>query len=157
MWAGTAVNDLSSVVAASTIFGHGATTYAVVVKLTRTLMIIPIALGLSAWRARTSRPGPAAGGHGDRKGIRHAVPVFIGWFLVAVALNTIGLVPAGWHHALSFTAGVMITMALGAIGLSTRPRDIRGAGFRPLALGAILWVLVASSSLALQALTGSHG
>ena len=62
LWAGTAVNDLSSVVAASTIFGHGAATYAVVVKLTRTLMIIPIAIALSAWRARAGRPRTTANG-----------------------------------------------------------------------------------------------
>ena len=65
--------------------------------------------------------------------------------------------PNGWHEALSEVAAVMITMALAAIGLSTRPRDIRSAGFRPLALGAILWVVVAGSSLALEALTGTHG
>ena len=68
LWAGTAVNDLSSVVASSAIFGHGAAIYAVVVKLTRTLMIIPIALGLSGWRThqlrRTSRRGPARSDNG---------------------------------------------------------------------------------------------
>ena len=156
LWAGTAVNDLSSVVAASTIFGHGATSYAVVVKLTRTLMIIPIALVLSAWRTHVGRRCAATDEPGAPAGLRHVVPVFIGWFLVAVALNTIGLVPTGWHQALSTAAEVMITAALGAIGLSTRPRDIRRAGFRPLALGAILWVLVATTSLALQMLTGAH-
>jgi len=156
LWAGTAVNDLSSVVAASTIFGHGATTYAVVVKLTRTLMIIPIAIGLSAWRTRAVHRSATIGEPGVTKGLRRVVPVFIGWFLLAVALNTVGLVPAGSHQALSATAEGMITMALGAIGLSTRPRDIRHAGFRPLALGAILWILVATTSLGLQALTGTH-
>ena len=156
LWSGTAVNDLSSVVAASTIFGHGAMSYAVVVKLTRTLMIIPIALGLATWRARAGRPTATADGLQAPRGMRHVMPVFIGWFLVAVALNTIGLVPPGWHPALSATAEGMITVALGAIGLSTRPRDIRHAGVRPLALGAILWVLVAASSLLLQVLTGTH-
>ena len=156
LWAGTAVNDLSSVVAASTIFGHGASTYAVVVKLTRTLMIIPIAIGLSGWRRRAVRRSSSTGEPGRTPGFRHVVPLFVGWFLVAVALNTAGLVPTGWHHALSVTAEGMITMALGAIGLSTRPRDIRSAGLRPLALGAILWLLVAGTSLALQALTGAH-
>ncbi len=155
LWSGTAVNDLSSVVAASTIFGHGATSYAVVVKLTRTLMIIPIALGLAAWRQRSSVQ-TAAGAPVSKAGLRRVVPVFIGWFLVAVTVNTIGLVPAGWHQGLSTAAAVMITMALGAIGLSTRPRDIRHAGFRPLALGAMLWILVAGTSLALQAMTGTH-
>ena len=156
LWAGTAINDLSSVVAASTIFGHGAATYAVVVKLTRTLMIIPIALGLSALRTHTMRRSATTGESGATTGLRHVVPVFIGWFLVAVAVNTIGLVPNRWHPALSATAEGMITMALGAIGLSTQPRDIRHAGFRPLALGAILWILVTGTSLAVQALTGTH-
>jgi uncharacterized integral membrane protein (TIGR00698 family) len=156
LWAGTAVNDLSSVVAASTIFGHGAATYAVVVKLTRTLTIIPIAFGLAAWRTHAVRRNTNTGKPAATTGLRHVVPVFIGWFLVAVTLNTIGLVPTSWHQALSAIAEVMITMALGAVGLSTRPRDIRHAGFRPLALGAILWVLVAATSLALQALTGTH-
>jgi uncharacterized integral membrane protein (TIGR00698 family) len=153
LWAGTAVNDLSSVVAASAIFGHGAGSYAVVVKLTRTLMIIPIALGLAAWRAPAKERRLANGDSGVAGGLRRVVPVFVGWFLVAVAWNTIGLVPAGWHHALSAMAEGMITMALAAIGLSTRPQEIRHAGFRPLALGAILWVLVAATSLALQAAT----
>ncbi len=156
LWGGTAVNDLSSVVAASTIFGHGAATYAVVVKLTRTLMIIPIAIGLSAWRGRAVHRSTPAGQPRVATRLQHVLPLFIGWFLVAVALNTLGLVPTGWHQALSATAEAMITMALGAIGLSTRPRDIRRAGFRPLALGAILWVLVAGTSLALQGLTGTH-
>ncbi len=157
LWAGTAVNDLSSVVAASTIFGNGATSYAVVVKLTRTLMIIPITLGLAAWRARGGRLHTGTDEPRATTGLRGVVPTFIAWFLVAVALNTIGLVPTGWHPVLSATAAGMITMALGAIGLSTRPRDIRSAGFRPLALGALLWVLVAASSLTLQAVTGSQG
>ena len=67
LWAGTAVNDMSSVVVASSSFGHGATSYAVVVKLTRTLMIIPICMGLALWRARQGLTGggerPRLGGH----------------------------------------------------------------------------------------------
>lgn len=53
--AGTAINDLSSVEAAALIFGHGSTSYAVV-KLTRTLMIVPISIAFSLWRARLDRP-----------------------------------------------------------------------------------------------------
>ena len=154
LWAGTAVNDMSSVVAAASIFGHGATSSAVVVKLTRTLMIVPIAVGLAFWRARRSSAGETARssalGH-----VRRVFPSFIAWFLAAVLLNSAGLVPSSMHGILSASAQVMITAALGAIGLSTRAKDIRKAGFRPLALGAILWVLVASTSLGLQAATGS--
>jgi uncharacterized integral membrane protein (TIGR00698 family) len=156
VWSGTAVNDMSSVVAASSIFGHGATSTAVVVKLTRTLMIIPISIALALWRARRSDKQTAAEGQSSVLGhVRHIFPVFIGWFLVAVTINTLGVIPRSWHTGLSNIAQVLITIALAAIGLSTQMRDIRKAGLRPLALGAILWVSVGLTSLGLQLATGS--
>ena len=92
LWAGTAINDLSSVVAASSVFGHGATSYAVVVKLTRTLMIIPISVGLAFWRSRQRRLNAVAstGTYGRAK-LTEILPLFIGWFLLAVMLDTFGL------------------------------------------------------------------
>ena len=160
LWAGTAVNDMSSVVAAASIFGHGATSSAVVVKLTRTLMIIPITLTIALWRARVRRasahlttasaPTRSLLGH-----VRHTFPIFIAWFALATTLNTVGLIPHGAHAELTNLAQFMITMALGAIGLSTKVRDIARAGLKPLALGAVLWILVGSVSLGLQALTGT--
>jgi uncharacterized integral membrane protein (TIGR00698 family) len=153
LWAGTAVNDMSSVVAAASIFGHNATSSAVVVKLTRTLMIIPITLVLAFWRARTTPTGERRTllGH-----VRRTFPMFIAWFLLATTLNTLGLVPRFLHADLGDAAQFMITMALGAIGLSTRVRDIARAGLRPLLLGALLWILVGSVSLGLQNLSGLH-
>ncbi len=154
LWAGTAINDLSSVVAASTTYGHTAAAYGVIVKLTRTLAIIPIALFLAGrrGRCRTGAPGAASAKRGD---FRHILPLFIVVFVLAVALNTIGLVPAGLHHPLSDVSLWMITAALGAIGLSTDIGHIRRAGLRPLALGAILWLTVGLVSLGLQAMTGT--
>jgi uncharacterized integral membrane protein (TIGR00698 family) len=154
LWAGTAINDLSSVVAASTVYGHAAASYGVIVKLTRTLAIIPICLGLAAirgWRRKDDTARPAAPG----LGIGRIVPVFIVAFIAAAAANTIGLVPAAWHHGLADLSTWMITAALAAIGLSTDVHHIRRAGFRPLALGAVLWVTVGLASLGLQALTGT--
>lgn len=155
LWAGTAINDLSSVVAASSIFGHGATSTAVVVKLTRTLMIIPISVALGIARARSAET--VHGGHGRTfsfRLLRGAFPIFIGWFLVAVGANTLGMIPASWHSAISTIAQVLITIALSAIGLSTRARDMVQSGLRPLALGAILWLLVGTSSIGLAHLFG---
>ena len=167
LWSGTAINDTSSVVAASTVYGHAAASYGVVVKLTRTLAIVPICLGLAAWRNR--RPAGASGR--GRTGatnegrphaatvarfrLRRIVPVFILGFVAAVVLNTVGLVPLHWHHGLSDLASVMITAALAAIGLSTSSAHIRRAGARPILLGAILWATVGLVSLALQAATGT--
>jgi uncharacterized integral membrane protein (TIGR00698 family) len=154
LWAGTAINDLSSVVAAATIYGHAAASYGVIVKLTRTLAIIPICLGLAAIRGRRGKDA-AAKPAARRVTIRRIVPVFIVAFIAAVAANTIGLVPAAWHHGLSDLSTWMITAALAAIGLSTDVRHVRRAGLRPLALGAVLWVTVGLTSLGLQALTGT--
>jgi uncharacterized membrane protein YadS len=75
--------------------------------------------------------------------------------VAAVVLNTVGLVPDGWHGHLTDLAGWMITAALAAIGLSTRFRDIRRAGSRPIILGAILWASIGVASLILQVATGT--
>ncbi len=153
LWAGTAINDLSSVVAASTIYGHAAASYGVIVKLTRTLAITPIALGLAAWRS--SRRPAGTGRPTRRLQIRKVFPMFIVVFVGAVAANTAGFVPSHWHAPLADVATWMITAALAAIGLSTDLGHIRRAGLRPIALGAILWATVGLASLGLQALTGT--
>jgi uncharacterized integral membrane protein (TIGR00698 family) len=154
LWAGTAINDLSSVLAASTIYGHAAATYGVIVKLTRTLAIIPISLGLAGFRAwRRGQHGEAVSG--GQVELRRVLPLFVGVFMVAVVANTLGLVPAGWHHPLSDLATWMITAALAAIGLSTDLSHIRRTGPRPLGLGMVLWLTVGLTSLGLQALTGT--
>lgn len=174
LWAGTAINDMSSVVAASTVYGHAATSYAVVVKLTRTLAILPIALGLAALRRRTATnaaPGlatpPATGAAGvtgaagrtgtepARFSLRRVFPLFVLGFVAAVAANSIGMVPHAWHPGLGELATLMITAALASIGLSTDVTRLRRTGPRPLALGAILWATVGLTSLALQVATGT--
>jgi uncharacterized integral membrane protein (TIGR00698 family) len=144
LWAGTAVNDTSSVVAAAYAFGHTAAgTQAVVVKLTRTTLIIPIALGLSLLQARKG---------GVRTG--RLVPLFLIGFVLASALNTAGLIGNRAHRPLADAALALITVALAGVGLSSDLGRMRRTGIRPLALGALLWVSVASVSLGLQAATG---
>ena len=152
LWAGTAINDTSSVVAAAYAYGGDAGSYAVVVKLTRSLMIIPIVMVLALWTARRDTDG------GFR--IRtlpwtKIVPPSLVGFVAAAALVTVGVIPTSWHGGLTFAGTFLITTALAGIGLSMRPSDMRQAGARPLLLGACLWVLVAAGSLGLQALTGT--
>jgi uncharacterized membrane protein YadS len=171
LWSGTAINDTSSVVAAAYSFGGGAGPYSIVVKLTRSLMLIPIVIALAVFRARRARPaavagGPASAGEGavDTAGSapsghtmpwRKIVPPFLIGFVLASALDTVGVIPNGWHPGLSTLGTFLITTALAAVGLSLRLADMRRAGPRPLLLGAVLWATVAASSLGLQALTGT--
>lgn len=143
LWAGTAVNDTSSVVAAAYAFGHAAGSQAVVVKLTRTTLIVPVALGLSALRSREAMRRP-----------RRLLPRFLVLFVLASVLMTAGLIPAAAHRPLSDAALALITVALAGVGLASDLGRMRETGIRPLLLGAILWASVASVSLLLQALTG---
>lgn len=152
LFAGTAVNDTSSVVAAATTYGAAAGNYAVVVKLTRTLMIIPICLGLAALvRRRDAADGSLVRveEHAFVRALK-LIPWFLIGFLVVAAANTLGLVPSSSHAALQHTSLFLITVALSAIGLSTDAPALRRAGHRPLLLGLLLWVAVATTSLLLQ-------
>ena len=156
LFAGTAVNDTSSVVAAASTYGPEAANHAVVVKLTRTLMIIPICLGLSALVARR-QGGDSCVENTVRWGMGgvvgralRLVPRFLIGFLLVAAANSLGLVPAGAHPPLQGASVFLITVALAAIGMSTDIAGLRRAGARPLLLGGTLWVIVTATSLLLQ-------
>lgn len=149
LFAGTAVNDMSSVVAASTTYGSIAANYAIVVKLTRTLLIIPISLGLAAVeRRKLSSADSKPNVH-----VARLVPWYLIGFLLVATANSVGLIPQGIHHVLVQFSVFLISVALAAIGLSTDVAGLRRTGPRPLLLGGILWVLVSATSLLLQYLT----
>ena len=165
LWAGTAINDTSSVVAAGYAYGQEAGDEALVVKLTRSLMLVPIVLGLVILKSRREARAAAALAATSASSAsvrvqkrlpwRRMVPLFLIGFIAAAGLRSAGLVPDGWQENLSLLGTFLITSALVAIGLSLRPAELRAAGFRPVLLGAILWVSVALSSLGLQWATGT--
>ncbi len=143
LWAGTAINDTSSVVAAAFAYGRDAGNDAVIVKLTRTTLIIPIVLYYGWRRIEHARGNP------EPIDWRAIIPWFIVWFLVAAALNSFGLIPAVAQGPLQELALFSITVALAGVGRGTDIQRIRAAGVRPLVLGAILWAAIAVSSLAI--------
>lgn len=151
--AGTAVNDTSSVVAAASVFSTAALGFAVVVKLVRTLMIIPISIGLSVLEAKRS----AGAGRLTVRRVVSFVPWFLAGFIVVALLNSIGAFPQSVHDTLVAASVFLIATALAAIGLSTDIGAMRDAGWRPLLLGAVLWVLVTATSLAVMIATGWVG
>ena len=142
LWAGTAINDTSSVVAAAFAYGHVAGSDSVIVKLTRTTLIVPIVL-FYAWRRISEKRGESS------INWRAIIPWFILWFLLAAALNSFGLIPAIAKAPLQELALFAITVALAAVGLGTDIAKIRSAGLRPLFLGAVLWVAISLTSLAI--------
>ncbi|HEY5349839.1 MAG TPA: putative sulfate exporter family transporter [Candidatus Lustribacter sp.] len=149
VWAGTAINDTSSVVAAGYAFGSQAGQHATIVKLTRATFILPIVAIVAVVHARAQHAG------GVRVAWRKVVPWFILWFVVAACINTTGIVPSGWHPGITQTSTFLISTALAAIGVQTEVARLARSGARPLALGFVLWVAVAVVSLLLQRATGS--
>ncbi|UJJ57495.1 MULTISPECIES: putative sulfate exporter family transporter [Rhodanobacter] len=149
LWAGTAINDTSSVVAAGYSYSHAAGDYATIVKLTRATLIIPVCLVLAfAVAAREKKHGAAD------FSLRRIFPWFILWFLVASAVRTAGLIPVAIQPALHMLAEFLIIVALTAIGLSANLRRMVSSGARPILLGLGVWAAVSVSSLAVQLVIG---
>ena len=148
VWAGTAINDTSSVVAAGFSYGHAAGTTGVIVKLTRTLLIVPLVLYYAGRRASALRA------EGKRVPWLAILPWFVLWFVLAAALNSLGMIPAVIQAPLHQLALFAIVVALAGVGLGTDAARIRAAGLRPLALGAILWAAIAVTSLLAARLLG---
>lgn len=150
LWAGTAINDTSSVVAAGYAYGRAAGDHAVIVKLARASLIVPICLLLAAglaWHARRRHDRSAAA-----LPARAFVPWFILWFVAASALRSLGVLPTPWLPALHAASTAAMLLALAAIGLSANLARMRATGLRPILLGLGVWVAVATGSLALLAL-----
>jgi uncharacterized integral membrane protein (TIGR00698 family) len=148
LWAGTAINDTSSVVAAGYVYGRDAGDHATIVKLARATLILPIVAGIALLRARRRKA------EGVKVPWKRIVPWFILYFLAAAVVNSTGIIPASWHTGITTAAVFLISIALAAIGLQTELVRLLRAGARPLAMGFILWVAVAVSSLAIQRVTG---
>ncbi len=148
VFAGTAVNDTSSVVAAAAVYGPVATDTAVVVKLARTLMIIPVAVGLALL---ASQAGSSRAAGSTRPPLGKLVPWFLVGFILLAALHP--LLPDGATDAGATLAVFLITVALSAIGLSVDLAGIARTGIRPLVLGACLWLVVSGTSLLIQGAT----
>lgn len=144
VWAGTAINDTSSVIATAYAWSQETGDLATIVKLSRAMLIIPATLLIGGWfRLRSPQ---TLGGH--KKAVLNAVPWFIVFFAVASFVNQ--YLPAS---AITFTHTVsttLITAALVAVGLSTDLHQVRVAGWRPLALGLLVWSCVATTSLVTQ-------
>lgn len=154
LWAGTAINDTSSVVAAGYSYSKAAGDYATIVKLTRATLIIPVCLILALVVAARERRKHAAAGSVGQFSLARIFPWFILWFLVASAVRTAGLIPTAIQPALHMLAEFLIIVALTAIGLSANLRKMAASGPRPILLGLGVWIAVAVSSLLVQRAIG---
>ena len=155
IFAGTAVNDTSSVTAAAAAWDgiHGSNTLdgATVVKLTRTLAIIPITLVLAFWRTRKEQ------GNGKGVDLKKIFPWFILFFVLASLITTVATgmgVPTAFFKPLKELSKFFIVMAMAAIGLNTDIVKLVKTGGKPILMGFCCWVGIAVVSLAMQHVLG---
>lgn len=132
LWSGTAINDTSSVVAASFSFSQGAGEFATMVKMTRTLAIIPVVIIFSLINNK---------GMNSQK-MKSIFPWFIVGFAGFAIINTLGWIPEALGSVLSTLRTYLMVTALAAIGLKTDISSIRTLGFKPFLHSMIVSVVL---------------
>ena len=163
IFAGTAVNDTSSVTAAASTWdsmwnlGSQTLDKAVTVKLTRTLAIIPITLGLALLQTKQKNDNSENSTEQNKFSLKKVFPFFILWFILASVITTVttnfGVNPAIFSP-LKNLSKFFIIMAMSAIGLNTDIVKLVKTGAKPLLVGASCWIGITTVCLLLQRLMG---
>ena len=160
LFAGTAVNDTSSVTAAASAWdgmhpGANTLDQATIVKLTRTLAIIPITLVLAIWR--TAKVKRAGGAQENGFSLKKVFPFFIIFFVLASVITTVATsagVTASAFQPFKELSKFFIIMAMGAIGLNTDLVKLVRTGGKPIFMGLCCWLAITAVSLGMQHVLG---
>ena len=147
IWAGTSVNDTASVVASGYAFSEAAGDFATMVKLTRTIAIIPTVLVFAYIGTRIKQKEMKEANNGQKVNLMKIIPWFIGGFLLLAVLNSVGCIPAAVSGVIKSTSKFLMVTALAAIGLNTSITDFRKAGLAPMFYGITIDTLVTLTAL----------
>jgi uncharacterized integral membrane protein (TIGR00698 family) len=152
VFAGSTIHEVAQVVAAGRAVSDSAANTAVITKMVRVMMLAPFLLMLSAYleRSRQSKAAGAAGAAGATVATGAArrptltIPWFALWFVAVAALHSAVHLPAAGVRAAVNVDTVILAMAMAALGLTTHVSAIGKAGFKPIALGALLftWLII---------------
>lgn len=156
VFAGTAVNDTSSVIAAGYAYSDQAGDFATIVKMSRSMTIIPVSIGfaiISGLRKKRTADSNDAADHHLSFSWRKIVPTFIILFLIGSLMNTLGVFNESVITALNHVGKFCIVVALSAVGLSADFRKMARSGFRPFVFGFLVWIVVIAVSMAMIAVT----
>jgi uncharacterized integral membrane protein (TIGR00698 family) len=138
-WVGASVHDVAQVVATSSTAGAVALATAIVVKLTRVMLLAPLVAGIAVRR----RGADAAAAERAGAARPPLVPPFVVAFVGMVALASLGAVPDGALQRIDDLRTVLLGLALFALGTRVDVGRLRQIGLRPLALGLASWLLIA--------------
>lgn len=150
--AGAAVNDTASVVATSSSWSEEALKIGAVVKLVRTLFIVPVTLGVIAYKIRNTSSNNKTKNKENNKGVKQIislVPGFVVLFILAVLLATFVNISPKISYYIKTISSYMMTLALVVIGLGVHINDIKKAGLKPVILAGISWISVLGLTIVL--------
>ena len=147
IWAGTSVNDTASVVASGYAFSEAAGDFATMVKLTRTIAIIPTVLVFAWIGTRIKQKEMKEASNGQKVDLMKITPWFIGGFLLLAVFNSTGCIPAVVSTFMKTSSKFLMVTALAAIGLNTSITDFKKAGFAPMFYGITIDTLVTLTAL----------
>ncbi|MEK5237142.1 YeiH family protein [Paenibacillus sp. FSL L8-0470] len=146
IFAGATLHEVAHVIAAAAPIGEKAADLAVIVKLTRVAMLVPVALAIGVWEAYRQRKterefrGQMAAvqpAHSKIQWRKLPVPWFIGGFLLMSGVNTLGIIPEQWAADLIILAYMLLAMAMAGLGLGVDIKTFALMGQKPLLAGLI--------------------
>ncbi len=144
-WIGAAVHDVGQVIATASVMSPEALDSAVIVKLTRVVLLIPLILFLSASNKDKS---------GEKKSLRTATPTFVlGFVLCALIVNALSL-PESAMTAGKELSKVLLSLGLFGMGLGVKWASIKALGAKPLIVGLVAWVVCGGFALGVIAAVG---
>ena len=158
-WVGAGVHDVGQVVATAQIAGSAALAVAVVVKLTRVLMLAPLVAGVAVYeRRRAVVAVTAAGAAADAADTAGspaaltrrppALPLFVAGFLAMVLVRTVVPLPVAVLETADLVQTVLLAMALFGLGTAVRLTELARTGGKALGVGLASWLLIAVLALA---------
>lgn len=135
IFTGATVHEVAHVVGASNAMGKAVSDPAIIVKMIRVMMLVPVLLVISYAMARA-----AVAGGGTKSGGKVSMPWFAILFLVVIGFNSFNLLPADVVGFINNFDTFLLTMAMTALGAETSIDKFRKAGFKPFLLALILFV-----------------
>ena len=139
IYVGGTVHEVAQVVAAGGAIGGTAADNAVIVKMTRVMMIAPMLIILGLILASKQRSND------EGSGVKVVIPWFAVWFVIISGVNSLDIIPQSIVSGINQIDTFMLTMAMTALGMETNAEKFKQAGIKPilLALLMFIWLIVA--------------
>ena len=145
-WVGASVHDVAQTVATAASGNDDAQDAAIVVKLTRVMLLAPLVAAVSFTRRRKLSHTNITDSKTQKAKLPPVIPLFIVGFIAAISINSSFNLPSEFLSNVKWLEKSLLACALVGLGAGVDARKLRRVGTRPLALGLISWILIATLS-----------